>query len=358
MRSRLQRLITRNAGQQLPVIFDFDNTLVCGDIGEATLAVLARSGRLAAEKLPGTLSPAFRTIEGRELTLDSVCDLTEYYDAFLAPTVHGSKDTSPLSNGYVWAVEVMEGLSVLDVVTAAREAFSLSSGSQPVLIEVSPGKTAFPAPFFYEPMVELIAQLLLHDFDVWIVSASNVWSVRWMILRALNPLLKKFGCRSGLKPERVLAVSTLLADEQRRLYKDAILVRENTGYAALEEKTLDRFVLTSRLQFPVPIYSGKVACLFEQLNRRPWLCVGDSPSDLPMLRYGEHQLWLARLEKPDYQQALAKVTKGSNSWMVQPLLTKTQPGFASNLEAPLNIVPASNEIRRSVTVLRKYLTPR
>ena len=43
-RQRLETLIRVGAGRRLPVTFDFDNTLVCGDIGEATLALLVRSG--------------------------------------------------------------------------------------------------------------------------------------------------------------------------------------------------------------------------------------------------------------------------------------------------------------------------
>jgi hypothetical protein len=45
-RAALATLLRAGAGRQLPVVFDFDNTIVRGDIGEATLAMLARNGRL------------------------------------------------------------------------------------------------------------------------------------------------------------------------------------------------------------------------------------------------------------------------------------------------------------------------
>ncbi len=41
-RTALSRLIRRGSGKQLPVALDFDNTIVCGDVHEATLAVLLR----------------------------------------------------------------------------------------------------------------------------------------------------------------------------------------------------------------------------------------------------------------------------------------------------------------------------
>jgi hypothetical protein len=56
-RRALERLIDCGAGRHLPVVFDFDNTIICGDIGEATLAVLAREGLLKTTCHSETLSP-------------------------------------------------------------------------------------------------------------------------------------------------------------------------------------------------------------------------------------------------------------------------------------------------------------
>ena len=90
-RSGLEQLIERGSGQHLPVVLDFDNTIIRGDIGEATLAVLVRDGLLDPARLPPTLSPPFRLPDGRRITLDSGSDITAYYEAYLAPTVHGGR---------------------------------------------------------------------------------------------------------------------------------------------------------------------------------------------------------------------------------------------------------------------------
>jgi hypothetical protein len=271
-RRGLEGLIRRGAGQRLPVVFDWDNTIICGDIGEATFAVLARNGRLKPERIPPTLSPAFRLSSGNRVSLWSSHDLAAYYEAFLAPTAHGEQDPTPLANGYVWVVEIMEGLRPADVIGAARESRAFVRPAGPGVIEVTPGKTAFPAPVFYPEMIELIAELIRHRFEVWIVSASNVWSVRWMVLHELNPHLRRLGVRSGLRADHVIGISTLLADRRGGLHKDAVLVKEDARYAALEEATLRRFRLTSRLQFPVPTYSGKIACILDLIGRPPYLC--------------------------------------------------------------------------------------
>ena len=320
----------------MPVTLDFDNTIVCGDIAEAALAVLVKKGALIARRIPRTLSPSFRLPQGASVTLDSGPDITAYYEAFLAPTAHGSADPTPLANGYAWAVEVMEGLTPLDVVQATKEAFACAEPMRQRMIEVTAGKTGFPAPFFYPEMVELIGELRRHEFDVWIISASNVWSVRWMITKALNPLLKAHGAASGIPADHVVGISTLLQDTAGGLCKDALLVRGNHEYAASEERTLSSFRLTSRLQYPVPTYAGKIGCIWDAIGRRPYLAAGDSPGDHAMLSFSEHRLWIMRLEKPGYQQTTMECIRrtGKKGWMVQPVLARETPGFLATFSAP------------------------
>lgn len=353
-RRALEELIQRGAGRHLPVVLDFDNTIVCGDVGEATLAVLVREGRVRAGRLPETFSPPFRLPGRRRITLKSGADPTAYYEAFLAPTAHGDRDPAPLANGYAWAVEVMENLRPLDVVEATRRVCEFARPVGPGYIEVTPGKTRFPVPVFYPEMVELVAALLRHKFNVWILSASNVWSVRWMVQEGLNPRLREQGLDQGLRPDQIIGVSTLLADRRGGLYKDALLVKENPRYAVLDEKVLRNYRLTSRLQFPVPTYSGKIACLHDAIGEQPYLCAGDSPGDHAMLAFSQNRLWLARLEKPDFQEktaALIGKTDGSG-WMIQATLTEDSPGFVSDLKAldrRLENVPSG--VRRAATIV-------
>src|ERR1035437_3890594 len=356
IRRALTGLIRRGSGKRLPVVLDFDNTIVCGDIAEATLAILVRKGALNANRIARTLSPSFRVPRGASVALDSGPDITSYYEAFLAPTTHGSADPTPMANGYAWAVEVMEGLTPLDVVRATKEAFACAEPMRQRMIEVTPGKTGFPAPFFYPEMVELIGELRRHDFDVWVVSASSVWSVRWMVLKALNPLLEAHGAVSGIPADHVVGVSTLLQDTAGGLHKDALLVRGNHEYAALEARTLSSFRLTSRLQFPVPTYAGKIGCIWDAIGRRPYLAAGDSPGDHPMLSFSEHRLWIMRMEKPGYQQTTMDCIRrtGKRGWLVQPVLGRENPGFLASFDAPPGTsAPLKTAFKRSHGLLRQ-----
>jgi len=53
----LERLIEKGAGKRLPVVFDFDNTLVSGDLSEAMLSVLAAENRLTPRTVCKSLCP-------------------------------------------------------------------------------------------------------------------------------------------------------------------------------------------------------------------------------------------------------------------------------------------------------------
>ncbi|MCX6926549.1 MAG: HAD family hydrolase [Verrucomicrobia bacterium] len=333
-RGALEELIRQGAGQRLPVVFDFDNTIIHGDIGEATFGVLARSGKLTPARLPAVLAPTFHPKGKGRIALPDCGDIAEYYEALLAPTAHGDNDPSPLTTGYAWVVEIMAGLQLSEVVQATHEVSEMSQNAKPGSITVTPGKTAFAVPRFYPEMVELLAQLLRFQFEVWIVSASNVWSVRWMVLNALNPRLREYGAADGIAADHVIGAATLVADADDRLYKDSVLVHEHPGYAALEAKTVDAFRLTSRLQFPVPAYSGKVACILDAIGRQPYLGAGDSPGDHAMLSCSQHRLWIARHEKPRFQEATASLIRrtGKAGWMIQGSSAADVPRFLSGVQ--------------------------
>ena len=291
----------------MPVTLDFDNTIVWGDIAEAALAVMVKKGVLSARRTPGTLSPSFRLPQGARIALDSGPDITAYYEAFLAPTAHGSADPTPLANGYAWAVEIMQGLTPWDVVQATKEAFACAELMQPRMIEVTAGKTSFPAPFFYPEMVELIGELRRHEFDVWVISASNVWSVRWMVTKALNPLLEAHGAASGIPADHVVGISALLQNIGPAAFTRMPSSSMKTRPTRLWKTAPRSLRLTSRLQYPVPTYAGKVGCIWDALGRRPYLAAGDSPGDHAMLSFSEHRLWIMRMDKPGYQRKTAGV---------------------------------------------------
>lgn len=317
-RESLERILGLGAGRGLPVVFDFDNTIISGDVGEAVLAVLANSGRLTPRKLCKTLSPPLNSRGNGSLRVRDCGNVMEYYEAMLDPTVHGKADPTPFANGYVWAAQVLENLRLTEVLDATRQAFRLGESAGSGGLQISAGQLKYPPPRFRAEMVELIAELLRLRFKPWIVSASNVWSVRWMVIHGLNPLLIKQGAPEGLAPGQVIGLATLISDETGRLYKDSVLIQQNKSYADLKPSLLESLRVTRLVQFPAPVYSGKVACIFDALGCNPYLSAGDSPSDHPMLTISTNRLWIARPEKPQAQRATKALIQqtGKAGWIV------------------------------------------
>ncbi len=76
-RAGLARLIESGAGKGHAAVFDFDNTIVCGDIGEATLALLAKEKLIKKDDIPAELAPSFRSPAGETVSL-STCRTSPY----------------------------------------------------------------------------------------------------------------------------------------------------------------------------------------------------------------------------------------------------------------------------------------
>ena len=156
----------------------------------------------------------------------------------------------------------------------------------------------------------------------------------------------------------VLGTSTLLTNRRRELFKDAVLVRDSADYARLDRTALSRYLLTSRLQFPVPTYSGKVGAIWDALGQHPCLAAGDSPGDHAMLTFSEQRLWIARLDKPELQSRTLKLMRQTDParWLVQPALLGSSPGFLPSRSALADrLHPVPDAIRVSLRRLARFI---
>jgi len=184
-KERLLEIINSGRDQNLPVVFDFDNTIICRDIGEATLEVLSKT------------------------ELRSSFDIIKHYENLLNSTKHQILDSSPYANAYAWAVQVMQGLTPLEIIKATKQAYDNESAFRDHLDLRSETKMKhFRRPYFYPEMIDLIGAFLENKYDVYIVSASNIWSVRWMASK-LNQKLKQSGFKGEIDLKNVIGVSTL-----------------------------------------------------------------------------------------------------------------------------------------------------
>lgn len=353
VKEKLEQLIAAEAGSQLPVVLDLDNTVICRDIGEATFAVLEKKKLITLENIPPEMAPDF-ILDDKLISLKSSPSIIDYYHRLEVSTAHHFLDSGVEKIGYNWAVSVMDGLTPLDIVKCTEEAYGNGIGAtEPLKKEALPLR-----PFFYPEMVELIGVLLDNYYDVWVISSSNSWSVRWMMLNALNQLLAKKGFNSLVQPTRVMGINSLLKGPTGQLYKDGFLVWENPAYAMMDPEVISQYRLTNLIVPPETSSYGKVAEILHWIGKPPYLVAGDSFGDVPMLNYAQNCLWMARLERPDFQEYVAPLTfrkEANKTWMIQPILTSQGAGFV-NSESEIRTKSPENNIlvERSLEVFDSY----
>lgn len=364
-KQKLEKLLTLNANKDKKVIFDFDNTTISRDIGDATFAWLVKEKKIDIEKIK-PFSPDF-TLDGKEVSVTGGIDLTEYYEKIQEVTSYDKNDKSPAYNGYAWVVQTMEGKTPFEVIEASRNAFLDNKASKDrelgieTKIEVTPGKTSYRVPFYHPETVDLIGNLLLNGYNVYVISASNVWSIRYMVTVEMAKLLKKeFGKNIAIKPENVFGLSTLLKDKRNgQLYKDTYLVKENKKYAGLAQEELKNYQLTNQMVYPLSGYEGKTSIILTKITKdyeRPFLACGDSSGDYSMLGLAQNKLWFSRLESYDYQKKLLSLTKKSDAdhWFIQPVLYKKSPGFVKNTSQLKQLLKSSKDFTTAMDSVKVW----
>ena len=191
------RLIEVIEGPPGLAAFDADGTLWDGDVGEELLARLADEGKLLSPAGPGAFA--------------------EYTSRFqLDP-----------ADAFSYAGSAMAGLREDFVAAEAERLFAERAGGE-----------------LFPPMAELVAGLQARGWTVYIVSASNRWSVA--------PGARLLGI--GL--DRVIAV----------------------------EVVVERGVLTREVIHPIPTLAGKPSLLRARAGRDADLAFGNSTLDLPLLQ--------------------------------------------------------------------------
>ncbi len=358
VKATLERLIAENAFQGKKAVFDFDNTTICRDIGEATFAAMVEAGQLNLDDVSRDITPSF-VLGDKKLSLDTVASLPEFYEDFLSATKHQNGEKTPYSNSYAWVVQIMAGMSPDQILPFSQKAFGDNIAMQDSgAADLKETKiNGYRMPFFYPEMVDLYGTLLKNGYDVYVCSASNIWTVRWMVANNLNKLIEaKHGTGISIAPDHVIGVNVLLKDNRDgKLYKDRLLVKNNSKYANLDLEEISHYELTTQVVYPITGYFGKVANIIKYVTKeRPFLIGGDSSNDLPMLDRAENRLWITRLESLGYQKGLVEQMGDSlpGNWMIQPVLYKKSPGFvATQAELDKRLAPKPSALAKTTKVV-------
>lgn len=276
------------------VALDFDNCCIANDIGEACFETLVQSETITRASLPPELEAVGGVPVGE--------DLLKFYSDFCRSA---NNQPAALEAIYQWMAQLHQGLSPWDLVRATE-----------LTLARSHRRCRFQKPFAHPEMIELLGMLLGGGADVWIISASNPWSVRVAVEQLINPFLRKLRFRR-ITADRVVGLTTGLYDRVGCLFNDVELVRADKEYRALDSGRLSELTLGSRLSSPAPTFSGKAEVCREVLPSLPVLAAGDSLNDIAMLGVAELKLLVAR---PDGQSLISYVenrARTERGWMIQ-----------------------------------------
>ncbi|KAI9012201.1 lipoprotein LppF [Hyaloraphidium curvatum] len=282
-------------------VLDWDNTVVRGDVADATLSYALRNGLLRPPPNGNWSSVSPYLTDKALYTLRAACPTSgalsgsachsELWFAYKLgrtavghPAFHGwnRKQYNP---AYAFAAQLLVGLTpgeVLALASAAREeALSVPSGSQS-----SVGGVLADAAVRYRPhMVDLVSALLSHGFDIWIVSASP------------QRVVETWAAPLGISPSRVVGIRNLLSPS-------------------------GRYTADLELCGPEPgaiTYADGKPCWIRQLlgpDARPALAAGDSAGDAGML-FMATDLRLV-LDRGDPEVSCAARRNADGRWILEP----------------------------------------
>ena len=214
-------LLMAEPGRKL-ACFDADGTLWNEDIGEAFFRWLI-AGRLLPNR-------------------DCASDLWAEYER---------RVDENRARGYAWAVQSMAGIPETDIM---RWSFQMAA--------------AWPN---YRPaMATLVRGLSESGFDVWIVSATNRWTVR-----AAAPLM-------NFDPEKVIGMESVVKDG----------------------------IMTETMVEPLICNAGKVTAIQTTFGRMPDVSFGDSMGDFEMLQASRQPIVIGRNDKPNRSLLAEAQTRG------------------------------------------------
>lgn len=275
--------------------FDWDETVIEHDVGDALYfyQVDHLAFDFASEDfwalIPEAHRQAWRTEVGPLLGLSpSDAQVHPAYQTYRhrGYRLYGEILQAPIEVGFPWFTQVLSGMTVAQVEARAEAVLEhcLAESLGEILVWGADGVEPVRVRCglrFRPAMIALIQALQAHDFQVWVVTATNRWTVSVMARRL------------GIPDERVIGMETELDGAGGRL--------------------------TTRLVEPAPYFAGKATCLRAALgSARLILAAGDSPSDEALLQMADAaRLLIAPRNAALLARAQAARARGE-PWLIQP----------------------------------------
>lgn len=348
-RARLDRMIAEHgaaspgyAASRKPVAtFDWDNTVMKNDIGDATMFWLLRHGKIRqpADKnwlrtspflTPDAVAALSKACDGAAAAgaplptdQDAAC-ATEIVTVYSQAKTTGGKDAFAkwdrrrMEPAYAWAAQLQAGYTAAESREFARQALDEASaaaqGSTQQVGTVT-GLSAWVR--IYAQQQDLIGALQASGWDVWIVSASP------------QPWVEDAASRVGIRPDHAIGVrvrdSGGVLTANLRGCGD-VPDGENDGAGKVVGNSLITYIDGKRCFINKVVYGDDSAAALTKTAdpaRRQLFAAGDSDTDVTFLQDASVlKLVINRHKKEITCNALRNV---NNGWLLQPMFIEPSP---------------------------------
>ncbi|HEX7602701.1 MAG TPA: hypothetical protein VF316_13885, partial [Polyangiaceae bacterium] len=304
-RTRLNKLITDKGNtnstfdpKNRPVaVFDWDNTVLKNDIGDATFFWMLRHDKIRqpVSKDWGMSSATLTT--AAKAAMNAACDglaaagdplptstntacadaIYYAYDMLTTPPSAGSvpawapEKTLTTDNPYAWAGQVQQGYTPQEIHDFARAAY-FEGATAPIGTTQTVGSVSGLNGYvrIYDQIADLIGAMQENGFDVWVVSASPEW-----VVAAIAP-------EAGVPENHVVGIRYLLASNGKQ-------TRDMQGCGTIADgaNTIITFDEGKRCFINKTIFHELPASQMPTnpvLAKRPTFVAGDSDTDIAMLK--------------------------------------------------------------------------
>lgn len=313
-------------------LFDFDNTVLKNDIGDAITFYLIKNDKVLQPPNQDWKRTSKYMTDAGAAALSAACGsdvpagsplptstnlgcadeiLSMYIDnkTRAGATAFGGHNYRRMEPTYAWTAQLAAGYTPSELSTMAFAAATTMLAAPQGTTQVVGTKTLNGWLRFYDQTLDVIHGLQTRGYDVWIITASP------------NPVVAAVSSMAGIPANRVIGIRQVLDASGKLTYSF-----QGCGPVADGEDSMISYIEGKRCWVNKVIYGDTTAHAIERrpLNDRAHFGAGDSDTDIEFLRDSKYKLALNRQKK---ELMCFTYNNEGNSWRANPMFIepKTSP---------------------------------
>lgn len=319
------------AGRPL-ALFDWDNTILKNDIGDAitfhlisndrvlqppngdwkqTSGYLTDAAAAALTAACGTEVPAGEPLPTRTNTACADEILSIYIDGKTrgGEAAFAGHDHRRLEPSYAWTAQLMAGHTHAEIEQMAREVAAAQLAAPVGATQVVGTRTVNAWLRIYGQVADLIKAARSRGYDVWVITASPD-----DVVRAVAP-------RVGIEPGRVIGIRSITDADGKLTY-----AFEGCGPVPDRQQSMITYIEGKRCWINKVIFGDRTAAAIERrLDPRQVFAAGDSDTDIDFMRDSTYKLAINRNRGELMCYAYRNEGK---SWLVNPMFIEPRAAQA------------------------------